>query len=444
MQHLLLALALLLAPISRVPDAFAAFEPVRIALLVLTLLVWLGTLLRDQSRGQGAADALPPRALLALQIAFLAWLSLGMLFSAQPSAAGGRVLLTYFTTFAFVLPFFTLATREPETHRRLLQVFLATAAAVGSVAILQYVVMQFGVLHSLTDLIIPKVDRDLFLGPDPAPMPAWGYRSMGTFHHSNLLGLFLGLAVPLALVSILMATTRRARLVSTAAAVTIVAGLFASGSRGGWLNVAVGLGVLTLIYLPRIPWRIRWATIAVAALVVVLGFEQVRTYLRLDNLLSNRDVIWVNSWTMIAERPVVGWGAGTFPPLYLERFDLPSHIERFTAERELISLGRAWVREYWHAHNAWLHLATESGLPALLLLLGIFGFYGNRFVRARPRPVADDRHLLAAGCTAAISGNLVHSLLETSANFADLALGLPFAFVFATGLASLRKPEAPQ
>ncbi len=438
-MYLLFVLVLLIAPIARFPGFLHVVAPAKGALAVVALGAWLFHHARRKGSVVVVPWSRPVRQLVALQIAFLAWIGITLLLSTNPSAPGGSVFLAHATVFAFFIPFFTFAVATPEHHRRLLWAFVAAATAVACLAVLQNVVMQFGVLRELAPLIIPKLDRDLFLVDTPAPMPAWGYRSWGSFHHPNLLGAYLALAFPIVVALLLGARGRRTRGLLLVVAIVIAGGLFCSGSRGGWMNVVVGCSVLWLLCAPRISRPLGLGLLSGLSVMALLFRAQLGSYFRIDNVLSNRDIIWGNAWTMISERPIFGWGPGTFSRTYLERFDFPSYIERGTAMREMDSFGRINLLDYWHGHNLFLHEATEMGLPALAMLALFFLIYAKTFVVTRSVTPARDRHaLLIAGCTAAVVGNLVHSLLETTINVGDPALGVPFLFVFATGLAAMQ------
>ncbi|MOA31093.1 O-Antigen ligase [compost metagenome] len=66
---------------------------------------------------------------------------------------------------------------------------------------------------------------------------------------------------------------------------------------------------------------------------------------------------------MIAERPLTGWGPGMWPVVY-PQFRLPE---------ETINLP--------HAHNYYLHVAVEFGVPVVLALFVVVGWVCVRGVR---------------------------------------------------------------
>jgi len=488
----LLALTLLISPISRFPGFFFLVAPIKGALYFLTLGAWffrrrssLATTwpfsitrilssareATDSAAGREGRKKQPPfpqlsslRWLEALFLTLLLWICVTSLLSSAPIAKGASILLAHLTVFAFFFVFLDHVTSDEREPWWVVRLFLFSAAAIGSLAILQYVVMQFGVMRFLTDLIIPKLDRDLLLGPDAIPLPSWGYRSWGPFHHPNILGLFLALALPLALVLPFAEKQRRFKILAVGAALLIFGGIFSSGSRGAWLNIAVASCVLLLPAARRLPQLLSkvlpkaipkgWllAPVGSLALVGVIFHQQIWQilwqYFRLNSILSNREIIWKNTWTMVKENPIFGTGPGTFSRLYLERFDFPSEIERGTALRELASFGEIHLLDHWHAHNLYLHSAVEMGLPGALLIVLLFVVYFKDFCKVFLRPGLRGgdlgrKGLLAWGCSAAIAGNLVHGLTETTLNFSYPSIGVPFIFVFALGFGTMQQGRDP-
>jgi len=457
-MHILFALALLLAPITRFPGYFHLVAPVKAALYLLVLVAWLACRAAPWARtrsgiavaGESGKDQRAPwlRRIDVLFLAIVAWICLTSLLSPAPLSQGAGVLLAHVTIFAFFYAFLDLVSRDARQPWWLVRVLVVAAAAVGSLAILQYVVMQFGVLRFLAELIIPQLDRDLLLGDDAQPLPAWGYRSWGTFHHPNLLGIFLALALPIAAILPLVEKRRLVRGLAALAALSILGGIFCSGSRGAWLNGTAGAGLMLLVVAKqarrRIPKAWLLAPLVILPFLGLLFHDAIRQYFRLSSILSNRDIIWQNTWTLVTENPWFGTGPGTFSHAYLHRFGFPSEIERATALRELASFGRIDLLDHWHAHNLLLHYAAEMGLLGALLVLLVFVVYFRELFSIH-RHIRGDlgRHgLLVAGCSAAVAGNLVHGLTETTMSFSDPALGIPFVFVLAVGLGAMQQLRA--
>lgn len=105
---------------------------------------------------------------------------------------------------------------------------------------------------------------------------------------------------------------------------------------------------------------------------------------------TSRRVLWSNMFTLIAQKPWLGWGWG--------ELDYAHYITLFPGERFCVLLD--------NAHNLPLHLAVELGLPAALALCGAFVAW---CVHARPWRETDPARQLAWGALAIIG---LHSMLE--------------------------------
>jgi O-antigen ligase len=84
---------------------------------------------------------------------------------------------------------------------------------------------------------------------------------------------------------------------------------------------------------------------------------------------------------------------GTFPKLYQLKED-PSSVDRFYVN---------------HAHNDYLELATETGLPGVLLMLAFLLWWGRAVWLMLQSPASDHFALAGAVASAAI---LMHSLVD--------------------------------
>lgn len=222
-------------------------------------------------------------------------------------------------------------------------------------------VLAFWVTDGIIQFIFGK---DLFLielTPDR--------RVLGPFadnlHMSTLLALFL----PVALWQLLRIGVFTA--ISGFIAAAAVAML--SGARGVMvylLIVAAGF----YVRLPRFRWKVPAVLAAMAILAVVVGSSPAlkermqRIYdLRqlnfetIDNVLSKRLTIWYTAGDMLADRPLTGVGAGAFAQAY----------DRYSTRVDDVFLGG----DVFHAHQLYIGMAAETGLPGFigLLLIVVLG-----------------------------------------------------------------------
>jgi O-antigen ligase len=168
----------------------------------------------------------------------------------------------------------------------------------------------------------------------------------GPFLSRNNFAQFLELCLPPALW--LAVVQPQAWRYAGMAAAMLAAGLI-SASRAG-AALLVGEAVLILWWTGRL--RTRWAAVfglAAAALAVAGGAETLWGRLRFSPVLGERGELYRSSLRMIAQRPLQGYGLGTYRWVYPEfaRFDSGYAIE--------------------HAHNDWLEFAAEGGVGFALL-----------------------------------------------------------------------------
>ncbi len=198
-----------------------------------------------------------------------------------------------------------------------------------------------------------------------------GWRIFGTMYNPNVLAGYLVAAAPAALVALAWAwrnaaqDQERPRLGLIAAGFALLipcAALLLTGSRAGLLGAMLGAGVIVLAAPTRIPRR-RLALAAVALVALMVLAPPVRNRLLSATTQSHSAIFrwytWQGTARMIAARPLLGFGPGTFESAY----------PRF-----------AQVGFTRMAHQTPLQIAAEAGLPALLLLAAGVALIGGRLV----------------------------------------------------------------
>ncbi|MCU0225033.1 MAG: O-antigen ligase family protein [Acidobacteria bacterium] len=184
------------------------------------------------------------------------------------------------------------------------------------------------------------------------------------------------------------------------------AGLVATGSLGGLVGLAAGA-------LVAIPWRsvarrrAGWlglaALLAAAAALVALRPGPVFELSRPDHPLALRAGNWRGGALVALRQPVAGSGLGSFASLY-PAVRRPQDVETL------------------YAHDSWLQLAGEGGLPALVLLAAAAWL----LVRRARAGLPPDQRWALAGTAAFAAHNLV-----------DFTAYLPGVAVPAMALAAL-------
>ncbi len=226
----------------------------------------------------------------------------------------------------------------------------------------------------------------------------------GTFVSRGHLAAFLegGLGAALGLAAASFASRTRYSFAGTVAALALaaacVAGTALSLSRAGTLVVAAELMVGVWLFAPRV----RRAAPAVVLLALIAGLSTApdvgrRLEGRFGELAGGGDTgrlaIWRDTLPLIAQNPVVGVGLGAYP--YAFRRQAP-YLVRKSVE---------------NAHNDYLELALELGLPAFLLLVTVVGSAAVGAVRGARRLEPPER-ALAFGCLLGAGAILAHAVVD--------------------------------
>lgn len=141
-----------------------------------------------------------------------------------------------------------------------------------------------------------------------------------------------------------------------AASLFLATGVMMSGSRAGWVSFAVAFMTFLALY-ARGPARVAWLVITplLFALLVILspGGEMLltKTARLINEGEQGREMLFPMTLDAIALRPVLGWGMNSFESLYTV-------------------LQPVAVGDYFDkAHNTYLELAFDLGVPAAAMLV---------------------------------------------------------------------------
>jgi putative inorganic carbon (HCO3(-)) transporter len=162
--------------------------------------------------------------------------------------------------------------------------------------------------------------------------------------------------LPLALGLVLFAwdvLNRLERLVATGSLLVMTAALALTLSRSAWMALLVALLVLTALR-----WRKGWVLSVVVAATAIIWMFGLGGIALLSNLFSSgtletlqgREEVWSRALAMIQDFPLTGIGMGSFG-------DLADAVYPF------FSFPANTVP---HAHNLFLQLAIDLGLPGLI------------------------------------------------------------------------------
>jgi putative inorganic carbon (hco3(-)) transporter len=213
------------------------------------------------------------------------------------------------------------------------------------------------------------------------------FRVNSVFWDPNIYGRYLALAAVVAMSALLWATDRRTLALLTALVAVLWLGLVPSFSQSSFAALLGGLAILAAI---RWSWKLTLAAVGAAAVlgVIVVIFAGGNSNLTTDRLnvdTGGRSNLITGGVELFAQRPLWGYGSGSFPRAYREHVDTGknpvsvSHTEPVTvaAEQGLVGL-----------------LAYASLLLAALWTMsqGLFDRWGRGVPPGQRRPVFRTDH----------------------------------------------------
>jgi len=183
-------------------------------------------------------------------------------------------------------------------------------------------------------------------------------RTLGPFVYYNQYAAFIEALLPLALVRAILDPRRRA--IYCVIAALLLASVVAGGSRMGTILCLLEVVVIPLVALsqrlisPKTAARVLLLSLStLVVLGAVAGWEVIWKRLQEPHPYSLRQDFLLSSLEMVRERPLTGFGLGTWSEVYpgFARFD-----DGLFANQ---------------AHNDWAQWAAEGGIPFFLLMVGV-------------------------------------------------------------------------
>ncbi|WP_442678701.1 O-antigen ligase family protein [Sphingomonas sp. ASY06-1R] len=189
--------------------------------------------------------------------------------------------------------------------------------------------------------------------------------------------------------------------VATGIAALLIATIFATGSRAGMVLMVLALLLSALIVLrKRLGWRKIVAGLALLVVAIVLLFNSGVVQSSVDRLLTQssdgRYEFWPEVLYAVQAYFPVGSGVGTFQNAY-------------QATEQLAAVGWHYVN---HAHNDYLEVALEAGIPGALVLILLIAIWAGWSWRAWVRDRDDDANLLSRAASIAILCLMLHGLVD--------------------------------
>lgn len=216
-------------------------------------------------------------------------------------------------------------------------------------------------------------------------------RAAGLLEDPNAFALLIAFAIPLALLLVIRGPNLLHRLFWGACCLLLLGGMTKTESRSGLVVVALSLLIGGWHYraqLTRIrPRHLGFAMLGAAIVIPLAIYAMPAGYIaRIQSLsvlsagakghddesLGRRASYIVVGGQMIRENPLLGSGPGTFPLHYATT----GYAKAFSANRKIGDL-------YRRAHNTYLEIFSELGIPAGLLFVGMLGMGLYNLIRAR-------------------------------------------------------------
>ena len=217
---------------------------------------------------------------------------------------------------------------------------------------------------------------------------------VSTIGNRNFLGAYLAASIALGI----SLWDKRA----TAVCALLLAAMCFCHSRGAWL----ALGVAAMLWLFCGNWgkrRLQIAARAVGMVAVIAAVILGSGYITHAWQTEVRPLIWKSTVHMIAERPFLGHGLGTFVTEY-PRFRLPEYFLRSLPTN---------VTD--HPHNEFLEITAEQGLLGLAATLWLWGAAFYRGVSLLPDQ--GEQRRLGLGILGATTVLLLHGMLDVGLQY---------------------------
>jgi len=252
-----------------------------------------------------------------------------------------------------------------------------------------------------------------------------GVRRMRAVYASpNNLSLLLDRIIPLAIAICVVGGTLRRRAYALAL-LPLLAGLFLTYSRGGWvLGLPAALLTIGLV-------RGRRATLVAASIVVgcvllllpLAGTQRITSLFDTEQGTTFRRIkLWQAAVAMIQDHPLTGIGLDNF------LYEYPNYM-----------LSEAWEEPFLsHPHNIVLDYWTRLGMGGVAVLVWlVVAFFAAARRQYHCLPDGDERAIIL-GWMACLAAILAHGLIDNSYFLVDLA------FIFFLGLGWVRAVQTTE
>ena len=185
--------------------------------------------------------------------------------------------------------------------------------------------------------------------------------------------------------------------------VLLGSGILLSTSRGAWLSVAVAGGWLLLVQKKRLGLLL--GGIALVFTFVFISKTDFTAYLQRDVSTAERLNRYDAAWQMVQERPVTGFGPGTFQFQYIP-FQRPEKMTRISVSSPIFERNPSNYGRGGGAHSEYFRALAETGWPGLVFIILLLGLVFWRALRVIKKRISATHVLFAALFTFCLHGVL--------------------------------------
>lgn len=254
-----------------------------------------------------------------------------------------------------------------------------------------------------------------------------GHWVMSPFYNDHTAyGAILALFVPVMVgLAIDKDVSGNSRLYAAIAVFILLVALYLSYSRAAWVSVGFAVGVLALVKL-RI--RFKWVALSIVGLLAIFFtfqfeildkleknkqdasanfIEHLQSISNISSDASNLERInrWQAALRMFADRPLVGWGPGTYQFEY-------APFQR-SKEKTIISTN---LGDHGNAHSEYIGPLAESGFPGLLSVFFIMITVIYTGLKVYKNAHERQTRLMALSATLGLITYYVHGIMNNFLN----------------------------
>jgi len=254
-----------------------------------------------------------------------------------------------------------------------------------------------------------------------------GHWVMSPFYNDHTAyGVVLALFVPvMAGLSLDKSVSRNQRILAAAAVIILLLALYLSYSRAAWVSVGFAIAVLILV---KLHIKFKWIALSVIGLLAIFFtfqfeildklqknkqdasanfIEHIQSISNISSDASNLERInrWQAALRMFSERPLVGWGPGTYQFEY-------APFQR-SKEKTIISTN---LGDHGNAHSEYIGPLAESGVPGLLSVFFIMITVIYTGLTVFKNASNSQTRLLALSATLGLITYFVHGVMNNFLN----------------------------